>query len=55
MSDLSGVGDGQVLAVGQNGTGKEKTVVTDNENSVSSLNYDIYEKDGKVYCAQVMK
>lgn len=42
--------DVSAKVIGQNGTGKEKTVVTDNENSVSSLNYDIYEKDGKVYC-----
>ena len=42
--------DVSAKVLGQNGTGKEKTVVTDNENTVSALTYDIYETDGKVYC-----
>lgn len=42
--------DVSAKVIGQNGNGKEKTVISNNDNSVSSLTYDFYEKDGKIYC-----
>lgn len=42
--------DVSAKVIGQNGNGKEKTVITKNDNTVSSLSYDIYETDGKIYC-----
>lgn len=42
--------DVSAKVLGQNGTGKEKTVISNNDNTVSSLTYDFYEKDGKIYC-----
>lgn len=46
--------DVSAKVIGQNGTGKEKTVITNNDNIESSLTYDFYEKDGKVYCKYVL-
>ena len=42
--------DVSAKVLGQNGTGKEKTVISDNENTVSNLSYEFYEVDGKNYC-----
>lgn len=42
--------DVSAKVVGQNGTGKEKTVISNSDNSVSTLTYDFYEVDGKIYC-----
>ena len=42
--------DVSAKVLGQNGTGKEKTVISNNDNTVSSLTYDFYENDGKIYC-----
>lgn len=36
--------------VGQNGTGKEASVISNSDNSVSTISFDFYEKDGKTYC-----
>lgn len=42
--------DVSAKVVGQNGSGKEASVITNSDNSVSTLSYDFYEKDGKNYC-----
>ena len=42
--------DVSAKVVGQNGSGKEATVVSNSDNSASTLSYDFYEKDGKNYC-----
>lgn len=42
--------DVSAKVIGQNGSGKEKTVITNSDNTVSSLTYDIHETDGKIYC-----
>ena len=42
--------DVSAKVLGQNGTGKEKTVISNSDNTVSSLTYDFYEVDGKIYC-----
>ncbi|MCM1179075.1 MAG: hypothetical protein NC347_02370 [Clostridium sp.] len=42
--------DVSAKVVGQNGAGKEASVITNSDNSVSTLSYDFYEKDGKNYC-----
>ena len=42
--------DVSAKVVGQNGTGKEDTVIWNSDNTISSITYDFYEKDGKVYC-----
>lgn len=42
--------DVSAKVIGQNGTGKENTVITNSDNMVSTLNYEIYEVDGKIYC-----
>lgn len=42
--------DVSAKVVGQNGTGKEASVISNSDNSVSSVNYDFYELDGKNYC-----
>ena len=36
--------------VGQNGTGKEASVISNSEDSVSAITYEFYDKDGKTYC-----
>ena len=42
--------DVSAKVVGQNGTGKEASVITNSDNTVSTLTYEFYEKDGKNYC-----
>lgn len=36
--------------VGQNGTGKEASVISNSDDSVSTVTYEFYDKDGKTYC-----
>ena len=36
--------------VGQNGSGKDASIVSNSDNSISTVTYDFYEKDGKTYC-----
>lgn len=40
--------------VGQNGTGKDASVISSGENTVSTLSFDFYEEDGKTYCKYVL-
>lgn len=42
--------DVSAKVVGQNGAGKEASVVSNSDNSVSALSFSFYEKDGKNYC-----
>ncbi len=42
--------DVSAKVVGQNGAGKEASVVSNSDNSVSTLSFSFYEKDGKNYC-----
>ena len=42
--------DVSAKVVGQNGTDKNSSVITNSDNSISTINYDFYEKDGKNYC-----
>ena len=42
--------DVSAKVIGQNGSGKEASVVSSSDNSVSTLSYDFYEVDGKNYC-----
>lgn len=42
--------DVSAKVVGQNGAGKEASVISNSDNNVSTLNYEFYEKDGKNYC-----
>lgn len=42
--------DVSAKVVGQNGTGKDASVIKNADNTVSTLAYDFYEKDGKNYC-----
>ena len=42
--------DVSAKVIGQNGTGKEKSVISNSDNTASSLTYDFYEVDGKIYC-----
>ena len=42
--------DVSAKVVGQNGAGKEASVISNSDNSVSTLSFDFYEKDGKNYC-----
>lgn len=42
--------DVSAKVVGQNGTGKESSVISNSDNTISTVNYEIYEKDGKNYC-----
>jgi hypothetical protein len=42
--------DVSAKVVGQNGTGKEASIISNSDDSVSTLTYDFYEKDGKNYC-----
>lgn len=46
----SATSDVSAKIVGQNGTGKEASVISNADNSVSTLTFDFYEKDGKNYC-----
>ncbi|MGN0438139.1 MAG: hypothetical protein ACI4F4_06400 [Lachnospiraceae bacterium] len=36
--------------VGQNGAGKEASVISNSDDSVSTVTYEFYDKDGKTYC-----
>jgi len=42
--------DVSAKVVGQNGSGKEASVISNSDNNVSTVNYEFYEKDGKNYC-----
>lgn len=42
--------DVSAKVVGQNGSGKESSVISNSDNTISTVNYEIYEKDGKNYC-----
>lgn len=42
--------DVSAKVAGQNGSGKEATVVSNSDNSVSTMSYEFYAKDGKNYC-----
>ncbi len=42
--------DVSAKVVGQNGSGKEASVISNSDNNVSTLSYEFYEKDGKNYC-----
>lgn len=42
--------DVSAKVVGQNGSGKEASVISNSDNKVSTLSYDFYEVDGKKYC-----
>ena len=42
--------DVSAKVVGQNGAGKEASVISNSDNTVSTLSMDFYEKDGKNYC-----
>lgn len=42
--------DVSAKVVGQNGAGKDASVISNSDNSISTLNYDFYEQDGKTYC-----
>lgn len=42
--------DVSAKVVGQNGAGKDSSVISNSDNSISSITYEIYEKDGKNYC-----
>lgn len=42
--------DVSAKVVGQNGSGKEASVVSNSDNSTSTLSFEFYEKDGKNYC-----
>ena len=46
----SATSDVSAKVVGQNGTGKESSVISNSDNSISTIKYEIYEKDGKNYC-----
>ncbi len=42
--------DVSAKVVGQNGAGKEASVISNSDNDVTTLSFDFYEKDGKNYC-----
>lgn len=42
--------DVSAKVVGQNGSGKDATVISNSDNSISTIKYEIYETDGKNYC-----
>lgn len=42
--------DVSAKVVGQNGTGKEASVISNSDNDVTTLTFDFYESDGKNYC-----
>jgi len=42
--------DVSAKVVGQNGTGKEASVISNSDNNISTLSYDFYENGGKNYC-----
>lgn len=42
--------DVSAKVVGQNGSGKEASVISNSDNNVSTLSYEFYEQNGKNYC-----
>ncbi len=42
--------DVSAKVVGQNGAGKEASVISNSDNDVTTLSFEFYEKDGKNYC-----
>lgn len=42
--------DVSAKVVGQNGAGKEASVISNSDNTVSTLSFDFYEQNGKNYC-----
>ena len=42
--------DVSAKVVGQNGTGKDASVISNSDNNISTLSYEFYEQDGKNYC-----
>lgn len=42
--------DVSAKVVGQNGAGKEASVISNSDNDITTLTFDFYEKDGKNYC-----
>lgn len=42
--------DVSAKVVGQNGAGKDASVISNSDDSVSTLSFEFYEKDGKNYC-----
>lgn len=46
--------DVSAKVVGQNGTGKESSVISNSDNTVSTISFDFYEQDGKNYCKYVL-
>lgn len=46
--------DVSAKVVGQNGSGKEASVISNSDNSVSTLSFDFYEENGKTYCKYVL-
>lgn len=42
--------DVSAKVVGQNGAGKEASVISNSDNNVSTLTFDFYESEGKNYC-----
>lgn len=42
--------DVSAKVVGQNGAGKDSSVISNSDNTISTVNYEFYEKDGKNYC-----
>ncbi len=42
--------DVSAKVVGQNGAGKEASVISNSDNDVTNLSFEFYEKDGKNYC-----
>lgn len=42
--------DVSAKVVGQNGAGKEASVISNSDNSVSTLSFEFYEQNGKNYC-----
>ena len=46
--------DVSAKVVGQNGSGKDASVISNSDNSVSTLSFDFYEEDGKTYCKYVL-
>ena len=42
--------DVSAKVVGQNGSGKDATVISNSDNTISTIKYEIYETDGKNYC-----
>ena len=40
--------------VGQNGTGKEASVISNSDNSVSTLTFEFYDENDKTYCKYVL-